>query len=95
MVKTRTKFIIGGVISIIIVILFCFGISQIEKPFDDFCKEKGYNKMTDSTSYVPVNGYDLQVECDKKAIFFVNNIPRCVGLNKWGQCKRYIMRVSD
>ena len=86
----KTKRLIGQTIIFILVVVviigvFVFNALKIPTPMKDFCQEKGYESMTDYSYYVPIRGYDLQIECDGEKIFMVFNV--CDGLDKWGECK--------
>ena len=63
-------------------------IYQMEKGQDDFCREMGYNKSTDSFyKNCRYGGEEWKIECDGNRIFLAYDIDWCIRSDKWGECE--------
>ena len=93
-------FIIAIIILIIFILFLLFILNRISNPIksmDDFCKEKGFEKKTDSIEQFHKVKYFTYIECDKDKIFITEKIEECEGEDKWGRCivKTYTYREID
>lgn len=90
--KIKTQVIIMGILGLLFIGGILWANDQFIKnanPYsmNDFCKDNGFEKRTDSIYKNCGDGVkSLHIECDKEKIFITHPEYKCGKEDKWGRC---------
>lgn len=104
--KTNTKLDSNLIIPLFICIIILGGVlylaygnlikpaNEIADQLNEFCKNKGYNKVTDWKLDDALRPEYAEVECDNEKIFTrVSIYSECIVRDKWGDCTKQRFKV--
>jgi len=92
--KNKDIIILTILIIFSIISFFKFFFYSIE-PYQNECKNLGYNKITDLNSNRIMNSKLFKIECDGEVIsglYYLDS--KCIEINKWGECSKEKLFVS-